>query len=61
MLRDRYGNDLSSASEAARDAYITGVDRLLSGNIGADTMFSRAIAEDDGFAWAMSLWPGSCN
>ena len=29
MLKDRYGNELSTASTAARDAYVRGVDSLM--------------------------------
>jgi tetratricopeptide (TPR) repeat protein len=52
MLSDRYGNRLSSASAAARDAYVAGVDLLLSANSGAEQAFARAIACDPGLAVA---------
>ena len=52
MLSDRYGNRLSSASAAARDAYVTGVDLLLSANAGAEQAFEGAIACDPGLAVA---------
>lgn len=52
MLKDRYGNDLTTSSTAARDAYIDGVDRLLSASAGTETAFKQAIAADDGFALA---------
>ena len=56
MLKDRYGNELSTNSTAARDAYVEGVDRLLSGAPGMDTSFQEAVTADDGFALAhMSL------
>ena len=29
MLQDRYGNDLTTTSTAARDAYLAGVDSLM--------------------------------
>ena len=50
MLSDRYGNQLSTASPAARDAYVEGVDLTLSGNYGAFEAFERAVAADAGFA-----------
>ena len=52
MLKDRYGNDLSTASAAARDAYVVGCDHLLSANAGTETCFRQAIAADDDFALA---------
>jgi tetratricopeptide (TPR) repeat protein len=52
MLNDRYDNALSTHSQAARDAYVEGVDCLLSGNYGGEGAFRRAIAVDDGFALA---------
>jgi hypothetical protein len=50
MLKDRYGNPLTTGSGVARDAYVDGVDRLLAADIGAEQAFQRAIAADDGFA-----------
>jgi tetratricopeptide (TPR) repeat protein len=52
MLEDRYGNKLSTASAAARDAYVAGVDASLSANVGAEEGFRAAIAADEGFALA---------
>jgi len=52
MLKDRYGNPLTTTSGTARDAYIEGVDGILSANEGADRALSRAIDGDDGFALA---------
>jgi hypothetical protein len=52
MLTDRYDNSVSTASAPARDAYVAGVDLLLSANAGAEDAFCRAIAADDGFALA---------
>lgn len=52
MLQDRYGNALSTASAAARDAYVAGCDKLLSAGAGTDTVFRDAIAADEGFALA---------
>ena len=50
MLEDRYGNPLTTASAAARDAYVRGVDASLSANVGAEEGFCEAIAADEGFA-----------
>jgi hypothetical protein len=50
MLKDRYGNALSTASEAARDAYGRGVDSLMAATPGTDTAFAEAVAADEGFA-----------
>ena len=50
MLKDRYGNELSTTSLTAHDAYLTGADLLLSANAGTETAFRQAIAADDGFA-----------
>lgn len=52
MLTDRYGLGLSTSSQAARDAYVEGVDLFLSANFGSEAAFERAIAADDGFALA---------
>ncbi|NQW10990.1 MAG: tetratricopeptide repeat protein [Alphaproteobacteria bacterium] len=52
MLQDRYGNTLSTASTAARDAYVEGVDLFLSANHGAEDAFVGATEADDGFALA---------
>jgi hypothetical protein len=52
MAEDRYGLAVSTASAAARDAYVEGVDGLLSANAGAEAAFDRAIAADPGFALA---------
>lgn len=52
MLSDRYGNGLTTASGAARDAYVAAVDLLLSANPGAEQAFERAIAFDPGLAVA---------
>ncbi len=49
MLRDRYDNALSTESEAAREAYVTGCDLLLSSNLGAEAALRRAVAADEGF------------
>ena len=52
MLKDRYDNPLSTASGTARDAYVAGVDCLLSANVGTEAHFRAAIAADAGFALA---------
>ena len=52
MLTDRYGLAVSTASTAARDAYIEGVDLLLTVYPGANAAFEHAIAADPGFALA---------
>jgi tetratricopeptide (TPR) repeat protein len=51
-LTDRYGLTLSTAVAAARDAYVEGVDLLLTVYPGAAAAFDRAIAADPGFALA---------
>lgn len=52
MLTDRYGLPLSTTVAAARDAYVEGVDLLLTVYPGAAASFDRAIAADPGFALA---------
>jgi len=52
LLQDRYGNDISTSSAAARDAYSEGVDRLLCALGGAAEAFEQAIAADPGFTLA---------
>src|SRR5215475_16187967 len=52
VLEDRYGNALSTSSGTARDAYVVGVDKLLSAGTGIDQAFRDAIAADEGFALA---------
>jgi tetratricopeptide (TPR) repeat protein len=52
VLTDRFGNNLSTASTAARDAYIEGYDLLFAAWTGADTAFAHAIHEDPNFAIA---------
>ncbi len=52
MLADRYGLSMSTTSQAARDAYVEGVDLFLSANLGSEAAFERAIAADEGFALA---------
>ena len=52
MLADRYGLSISTTSQAARDAYVEGVDLFLSANFGSEAAFERAISADEGFALA---------
>lgn len=52
MLTDRYGLPLSTTVAAARDAYVEGVDLLLTVYPGAGAAFDRAIAADPRFALA---------
>ena len=47
---DRYGLAVSTTDAAARDAYVEGVDLLLTVYPGAAAAFDRAIAADPGFA-----------
>ncbi len=49
-MRDRYDNPLSTTSPDARDHYVEAVDRLLAGQPGITTAFSRAVEADPGFA-----------
>jgi tetratricopeptide (TPR) repeat protein len=51
-VKDRYGFEISTALAQARDAYVTAVDLSLSANHGAEQMFRRAIALDEGLAVA---------
>ena len=50
MFQDRYGNELSTRSAAARDAYAAGVDSLMAATPGMDAHFQAAVTADDGFA-----------
>ncbi len=52
MLADRYDLPLSTASTAARDAYVQGHDLALTLYPGAVEAFDRALAADPGFALA---------
>ena len=52
MLADRYDLPLSTASSAARDAYVEGCHLALTFYPGAIEAFDRAIAADPGFALA---------
>jgi hypothetical protein len=59
MARDRYGLPLSTASGAAAEAYVEGVDRFLAAHAGAEESFERAVAADPGFALAQAGWARS--
>jgi tetratricopeptide (TPR) repeat protein len=52
VLADRYGLELSTSSQAARDAYIEGADCMLAAIPGPRACFERALAADPGFAIA---------
>lgn len=52
MLTDRYDLTVSTTDAAARDAYVEGVDLLLTVYPGAAAAFERAIAADPAFALA---------
>src|ERR1700693_5648193 len=52
MLTDRYELPLSTASSAARDAYVEGCEAKLTMYPGAIEAFDRAIAADSSFALA---------
>src|SRR5437868_15251756 len=52
MLTDRYELPLTTASSAARDAYVQGCEAKLTMYPGAIEAFDRAIAADPGFALA---------
>jgi tetratricopeptide (TPR) repeat protein len=51
-VKDRYGNDLTTTSEAARDAYVAGVDHILAATWGARDAFEAAIEADSDFSLA---------
>jgi tetratricopeptide (TPR) repeat protein len=50
MLKDRYENELSTSSVAARDAYLAGVDSLMAATPGMDAAFQASVEADEGFA-----------
>src|SRR6185369_2294441 len=50
--RDRYGLPLSTSSPAAREAYGSAVDLVLSAQAGAEPRFAEALAVDPDFALA---------
>lgn len=49
VFRDRLGLPLTTASSAAADAYVEGLDRLLAYLPGADASFDRAAGADEAF------------
>ncbi|MZR30282.1 tetratricopeptide repeat protein [Sneathiella litorea] len=51
-MQDLYGNEVSTGSRAALDAYNEGVNLFLAAQTGADIALERAIAEDPSFALA---------
>jgi tetratricopeptide (TPR) repeat protein len=53
VITDRYGLPLST-SAAARDAYVAGVDCILTASVGAEEHLGRALAADPGFALAQA-------
>lgn len=53
MVADRYGLPLST-SAAARDAYVAGVDCILTANVGAEEHLGRALAADPKFVLAQA-------
>jgi tetratricopeptide (TPR) repeat protein len=52
VLADRYGLALSTSSQAARDAYVEAVDRMLAYHAGAEEKLAMALAADPDFALA---------
>ena len=52
MLKDQYDNPLSTASAAARDAYVAGVDLFLAAQPGVEAALGRALEADPDFALA---------
>ncbi len=52
MSNDRYGNDLSTTSATARDAYVEGCDLVLSQWDGGVAAFDRALVVDPDFPLA---------
>jgi tetratricopeptide (TPR) repeat protein len=51
-FHDRYGLTLTANGAAAVDYYLTGVDRFLSADVGAQAALAQAIEADEGFAAA---------
>ena len=51
-MQDRYGLELSTASEVARDAYVEGVDRMLAADAGVEARLGAAVDADPDFALA---------
>jgi hypothetical protein len=57
MLTDRYGLSVSTSSQAARDAYVVGVDCLLAATAGYREHLGRAIEADPALREASSSTP----
>jgi tetratricopeptide (TPR) repeat protein len=55
---DRFDLPLTTPSQDAVEHYIEGLDRILSGNLGAETSLRAAIDEDEGFAMAHAALAG---
>ena len=51
-IRDRYGLAITTASPAAAEHYVEGVDILLEQGYGTEQQFQQAIEADEGFALA---------
>ena len=51
-MQDRYGNEVSTGSRAALDAYIEGVDHFLAAQVAAEDALKRAVDHDPSFALA---------
>ena len=51
-IRDRYGLELTTASPAAAEHYVEGIDLLLEQGYGPEQCFQQAIELDEGFALA---------
>lgn len=49
-MKDRYGNILSTSSQASRDAYVLGLDRFLAAEVGVEPALKLSIEEDENFA-----------
>ena len=43
MLQDRYGNDLTTDSADARDAYVEGMDRFLAAAPDVEAAFNKRL------------------
>jgi tetratricopeptide (TPR) repeat protein len=55
---DRFGLPLTTISQKAVECYVDGMDRILSGNLGAEQSLRGAVAEDEGFAMAFAALAG---
>jgi len=52
MMQDRYGLELSTTSEVARDAYVDAIDRMLAADAGVEEQLGAALDADPEFALA---------